>query len=412
MTRTLHVVTNPAAGSRNALSVLHSQVLPLIEKLRPDWLVTHHQTQSTEDGVRIGQLLRTVHSDTRTQVVILGGDGTTHDLLNGLISYNESNVKSLPQVDIALVPTGTANALYASLYTRHASSEDPLLRSVKALLSDERHTYPLALSSVTTTQSGLSKTSLTHLITSHALHASILADSEALREQHPGVERFKMAFVQNASRWVDAEITLQPYAGSVLRYNPAHVTFDAVEPKDQHIHGPILYFVCVTTDRLEPSFVPAPFSGPSSKILQRPADAVDLVLLRPTRSPDLQSISPNANQFWTQDESQIYREQYASNILPSITAAMYDEGNHVDLTYKKGGGVETKGEGPLVIEYYRCAGYKWTPVSTCRTRNSQTDSSHRFPIQLDVHAWMEQLSKQTPQSCESYLIRKAPGIFL
>lgn len=396
--RRLHVVINPASGGRSAEQILVDEVHPLISNhsAAAGHRVIEYRTQCEGDAARIGREILAAEKEcgggtsreTAILIAALGGDGTTHELLNGLVEVSTEDAptakSAIPYADMAIIPTGTANALYASLYAKQYGAEQvgtDRLRSLRALLDGTQKPYALALSAVTL--DGADKPPiLAHLITSHALHASILADSEALREAHPGLERFKMAFVQNASQWIDASVELLPLPGDagVQQYSPQHIAFQAAFPANTgttaaRLDGPILYFVCVTTDRLEPAFVPAPFSGPlcDDESLQRPSDAVDIVVVRPTRDPAVAqaSAAKPSPATWTEEDAAV-RESFVTRVLHRITTDMYQEGKHINLTYADTGSgsagasdsqeaVEVSGTGRPVCEYFRCAGYRWLP---------------------------------------------------
>lgn len=335
-------------------------------------------------------------------VLLVGGDGTTHDVLQGLLA-SESHSARLG-IRLILVPAGTANALYAAIYPPETSKrhrKDPhdkdsehawRLRSLRSYLrggvhddDDDHNTgaganlYPLTIQR-TMLFLPYAKGEIhtrTHIVTSHALHAAILHDSEALRSTHPGIERFKIASAQNAVRWVEGQLT--------LREREAHgvQVFDSRERRfvpcgDKVLRGPFWYMICPTVDRLEPSFVPAPFSSPSAKgqhdELARPPDVLDLVLIRPLRDPIVQRhlrgdhARDAAATAWDDETSRPAREAFAKARAAQLTAAMYAEGRHVYLRYPCGGdGVDDEqltedGEGETVVEYYRCAGYEWCPA--------------------------------------------------
>ena len=64
-------------------------------------------------------------------------------------------------------------------------------------------------------------------MTSTALHAAILHDSEVLRVSVPGIECFKLSTAQNAATWYHTRTRL---LGPVRRYD---VTADAFIPIDE-----------------------------------------------------------------------------------------------------------------------------------------------------------------------------------
>lgn len=373
MVKKLHVIVNPASGSREAERYYDKEVLPCIQHLAPNTEVVKHVTRSEGDASKIAeQVLKESEADQEINILALGGDGTTHEIVNGLVHEGEHgacNVSNI--VNLALVPTGTANALYASLYANTETAADDNLKSVKALLAGDKEALPIALSLVTQSFEGQHTSLIAHLITSHALHASILADSEALRAEHPGIERFKMAFAKNMTNWVPAKLKLRPlqsgtYEGKVLQYSPKKGHFEPVEEEDVEMSDLFSYFACLTTDRLEPAFVPAPYSGPFCKeeSMKRPSDAVDILLFRPLRDPTLANVNDKGTKYWLGEESEETRKQVAESHLVQISTLMYQEGKHIDLTYGHDENLQSKGDGQPVCEYYRCSGYEWEPLES------------------------------------------------
>lgn len=415
----IYLVSNPAAGAR-----VTSELVGIVKRRlaeRGIGVTDEFTTEAANDGVRIGSQLsikltaNTDESQEPVTVVLFGGDGTTYEFLNGLYQ-DEQRAASLRQVQLIIVPTGTANALYAGLFppetshryivppSAHDKAEEGhawRLRSLEAFLS-HRDTIAESLHDVTlartrlTLADGTQKTILTHLVTSHALHAAILQDSEALRSEHPGVERFKLAAMKNLDKWVDGTLTLHGSYGdgrtsTVQQFHPEEQRFaPASDGPTIDVQGPIFYLVCASTDRLEPSFVPAPFAFPAKKHiaseadkhgsdrlqqLSRPADTLDIVVIRPLRDPAIRAILSNAGgslarQNWEDNDTSKARKAFADLRAVPITRAMYSEGKHVFLRYPDADGNPTDdlspdNRGVPVIEYYRCAGYTWKPVSYC-----------------------------------------------
>ncbi|KAE8225596.1 hypothetical protein CF319_g1674 [Tilletia indica] len=426
----LHVVLNPASGVPGlSRKLFESEIAPLLAQ-QSHITVVKHETRSEGDGVRIGRevqdsiaqsILPTVYA------VLLGGDGTTHEFLNGLIlkeDDSDSNTKPLANVQLAVVPTGTANALYAGLYppgSEGNQSKDGQgehewrLRSVHALLGSLKAfdvhaatTPPSTLVPLTLTRvsaalvpnsegSGSShKTMLAHIITSHALHAAILHDSEALRAEYPGIERFKMAAQKNSTVWVSGKLVLKPSGDDNLSvYDPTSDRFVTLPKSKATLEGPFMYLAALTTDRLEPTFVPGPFSttaalshgtpsGETSNPHPRPPSSLDVVAIRPLRSSAVSASAASSNtspSSWaTSDEAQNVRLQFAMGALTKLTQLIYDSGKHVYLTYPSSSStgasseadiktavqdeaLEERGSGPAVVEYFRCGGYKWEPAA-------------------------------------------------
>ncbi|PWN51097.1 hypothetical protein IE53DRAFT_361843 [Violaceomyces palustris] len=413
---TLHIVSNPASGSKSADRLLEGKILPLLSNF-PSIIV--HRTKARADGIRCGQEIRAnVDSQKdptlgQSNVIILGGDGTTHEVLNGFYkkeldsssSFNPQGFAGPPQLNLIIVPTGTANAFYAAIFPpgpsdspAGAEAEDQWrLNSLRSFLSAKGQTES-APSSLKPLTLSLSKThatrfahledvetgqvsTLTHLISSHALHAAILYDSDSpeLRKEYPGVERFKVAAMKNFNRWVQGSLKINPSSnGSVRKYDPHSRAFVPLQQDQTVLKGPFIYLACLSTDRLEPNFIPAPFSSTFSPTpeenLRRLPEELDLVVIRPLRDPKVAKRLKEVryeesgggvddDEDWNQDLFKEIRESFSQQSLMKITAAMYDGGKHVDLQYEAEDGKEL---GETMVEYYRGSGYEWTPTWIAR----------------------------------------------
>lgn len=122
------------------------------------------------------------------------------------------------------------------------------------------------------------------VVTSTSLHASILHDSESLRKEMPGIERFKIAAESNSTKWYNSYVKLLPEdnSGVVQMYDPSTKTFvehpeSDVDDPIVDLSGPFSYFLSVVNvDRLEPAFRITPLvkdippSGTSVRILHHP----------------------------------------------------------------------------------------------------------------------------------------------
>ncbi|PKI82333.1 hypothetical protein MVES1_003517 [Malassezia vespertilionis] len=361
----VHVVCNAAAGQQNAESVLKEYVHKYLDAWkaadRTRVAPTYHSTDPTHGAKQIGAAL--AREKAPLTLVVLGGDGTVHEALDGMQSV------SIPsEIFLVIVPTGTANAMYHALFGTHPggyAATDPRWRlcALQAFAAS-KSTQPLSLMRVT-----MGDTHLSCVVTSHALHAAILRDSESLRASHPGIERFKMAAEQNMVRWTEGELVLEPGTEPVQRYCPSKHTFVPVAAlgdyqADQHgtlrIQGPFVYLTAMVVDRLEAAFVPAPFAGPRCEAaLRRPSDMVDIVVLRPLRSPVVQKAIAQG------DPMDKIHEMYAQGPLAEVFfEGMYKDGAHVSFAYDGDEDVAGEQAGMPVVEYFRAAAYAWRPAPT------------------------------------------------
>ncbi|KAI0332049.1 hypothetical protein GY45DRAFT_1400049 [Cubamyces sp. BRFM 1775] len=357
----LLVVYNPVCGDRSAKALFDDHVLPLLSQhnLSPDKVV------ATESSGHVGNVVAdflTSHPDKPISVILGSGDGTLHELINVLNNIPSS--KPLPRIHLALVPCGTANALYSSLFLT-SPEDDPVqykLKSVHAFVSGNHRSVPLNLAVNVISPPHVAppakpapkQVSISAVVASTSLHASILHDSEALRETDPTIERFKTAAFQNITRWYYATVKLFPRKGPevVEVYDPATDTFVPHESSTEDepivdLIGPFAYFLStVNVDRLEPAFRITPKA--KELLHEEGTAALDLVMIRPMRDPSYVM------------DSEESRKAFAEKV-GAVLGAAYQDGAHVNLRYTEDGSVTTEGDGPTVVEYVRCGGWEWEP---------------------------------------------------
>lgn len=285
-------------------------------------------------------------------------------------------------------PQGTANALYHSLFPPEsvsASTESLLdpFRSLTAFLRQSSRLCPLNIALNTLHRSSdLVRQVLTTVVTSTALHASLLSDAEALRATVPGLERFKIAAMQNVSNWNDGRLVLN---GDVQIYTTENKGFTGLQD-DTVIDGPFLYLVTALVDRFEPTFIVAPYQAPSgsNRKLAPQHPVIDVIAIRPLRHSTTSDLYTAAQK--EQDRKQI-RQDYAKNLGPA-TGGMYGGGTHVDLKYDDAPTVS-------IVEYYRCKQITWEPVRDQPSSSAMVADIHLMLSRLlrrssrrDWSAWM------------------------
>lgn len=372
------VVYNPAAGAGQAREFFEQELLPTLREHGHEPAQVVPTASPGHAGEVAVKFLNTI-SEQRLDIVLGSGDGTLHEILDAVDQIGPTGLNGrFIELTFALVPCGTANALYASLFPPTPGESEDLraskTQSLQSLLVDATTTRPLTLarttllSSSAAPQSVGARTSIAAVVTSTALHASILHDSEALRATHPGVERFKLAAQQNITRWYRARVRLfvSPPAvpGATLTpgvevYDPAKDQFvlcgggeTSLDGSVVELEGPFTYFLSTTNaDRLEPTFRIVPkqstFPAPS---LSSPA-TMDVVVVRPLRDPSIA------------DASEQNRQAFAQKCM-TVVGGAYRDGAHIKMRYGSSGEiVEGQGEGPTVVEYFRCNGWEWIPVS-------------------------------------------------
>ncbi|KAK7447057.1 hypothetical protein VKT23_014268 [Stygiomarasmius scandens] len=359
---------NPTSGDRSAKSFFENEVIPLLQRANKS--IAQDKVFATERPVHAGEIvLELIESSQEELTIILGsGDGTLHEIINHVSSaqIKGARVDAPPtKLHFVLVPCGTANALYSSLFppkdNAEISSTSYRLQSVQAFLNDSPG-IPLTLAITTISSAPFVRAPpraiVSSVVVSTSLHAAILHDSEKLRKEMPGIERFKAAAQQNSGKWYLGNAKILPAASTqvVQIYDPKTESFinhpDCDDDDDDgeynsivDVPGPFAYFLStVNVDRLEPAFQITPVAR---KIV--PSEATcDLMIVRPLRDPSVRMDSAET------------REGFTSKLWKVLQGA-YQEGAHLKLRYNEEGDVVTDGDGPTVVEYVRCGGWEWLP---------------------------------------------------
>lgn len=374
----LILIYNPASGDRTAAKLTTDTIIPLLATHN----VTPDKVAGTEYAGHAGELLLSyidsLAPSTNTEpitLILVSGDGTLYEILNALHSAGSKREGSFPSIRVVLIPGGTANALHSTFFPPSTSpTADPtLLASLLSFLSATPRLTPLTLSQANIFSSPPAQSALGNpassrsassdsdvnvvsaVVTSTALHAAILHDSEALRATVPGVERYKLAAEQNATTWYRASVNLLP---PVQQYDVNTGAFIDLVREDEvggmkALVGPFSYFLStVKVDRLEPHFRIMPLQ----RTLPPPPDAhtMDVLVVRPLLDKSLEGKC---------DEEK--REKFKERIWAVLHEA-YEDGAHIKARYDSPDG-NTKGM--PVVEYFRVGGWQWIPVSllSCTT---------------------------------------------
>ena len=361
------VIYNPVSGDSTAGAFFSEHVLPLLHQHDISIAPVLETRKEGEAGSVASE-----HFE-RTQgpldIILGSGDGTLHEVISAISLPNLKTPSRIPaRINFVLVPCGTANALFSSLFPV-ATGEDPTEYKLKGIYAYLRRSssipLTLAISSilppprnneVRTPQ----KNAISAVVASTALHASILHDSESLRAELPSIDRFKVAARNNITRWYKSFAKLLPSqsSGLVEIYDP---TLSSFVPHPRSIpgdpivdlDGPFTYFLStVNVDRLEPLFRITPLVSS----YPRAGAFMDIVIIRPLRDPSVCIDSPET------------RAAFAAKLGAVLTAA-YRDGDHVNLRYDSSGNITSEGDGATVVEYFRCGGWEWEPV--CLTIETQ-----------------------------------------
>lgn len=354
------VLYNPVSGSNKTKAFFDEHVLPLLKEHN----IPVAQVLATEREGHAGSVAFEYFdkSDGSLDIIVGGGDGTLHEIISAIaLSTNSSqSIQKSTTINFVLVPCGTANALYSSLFPP-TKDQDPIaygLRGINAFINKSTSKavpLTLAITSILSPPHARAPpvNAIAAVVTSTAFHASIVHDSEALRVEIPSIERFKVAAGKNITRWYKSFVKLLPSqsTGLVEIYDPSSNKF-VPHPDSDHddpivdLDGPFEYFLSsVNVDRLEPAFVIAPLVTSSP----RTGAFMDVVVLRPLRDPSIPIDTPES------------RTAFAMKAGGVLTAA-YSGGLHVKLRYDSEGDITLEGDGHTVVEYFRCGGWEWEPV--------------------------------------------------
>lgn len=282
------VVLNPHSGRKQGLEAWENTVKPALNATNKSFRLIESNSQGHVisyfvDNIKpiitdLAQSLSTVTpgagdnettvypTSAKLQIIVLGGDGTVHEIVNGILKGVEGTAfvtdAFRPEVEFSVIPTGTGNAISTSLGV--TSVQDAVDRFIAG------KTVPLRLMSVATQTSQL----YTVVVNSYGLHCATVYDSEEFR--HLGNDRFRQAAMKNVENLKQYEGKLSFY-GPIQRYNRASASLvdtrienniaEADNKKSATatltLPGPFTYLLITKQASLEPGFTPTPFAKTS-----------------------------------------------------------------------------------------------------------------------------------------------------
>ncbi|KAA1117378.1 hypothetical protein PGT21_005557 [Puccinia graminis f. sp. tritici] len=393
------IIWNDRAGERLAKKWLDRIVLPILNLggIPTSEIQVYQSRQSGWED----ELLEKTDGDRSTKVIILGGDGTISDFLNQAYGSLQERKKRDPDdpssqihFDLVIVPLGTANAMFFNTHPKVKELHRPkdiLVGLLDALLEPTRRAdglpepprprLPLADVQTLDRTKTVTQESVSFVVTSTALHASILETANQLALQpdyeSSGIEVFQRAFLSNVSRTWNASVGLLPSTldGSIQRYDPTTETLLPVRMEtgqdgtlEVRLEGPFSYFTACLVDRLESKFIIAPLRNPDRVPLSEDssrAATIDLVIIRPTRDPSLKSLleDPHSSSSSSSSDSQP-RKEAITKFVSLVLQNAYQDGDHINLLTD---------DGLPIVEYYRCGGWVWTPTDQDQTHQVCVD---------------------------------------
>lgn len=345
-TTVVRIISNPASGDGAASGFVNKHVIPLIAQHVPKYELFETTGPGAAEEYARQAIQQHQHdaADSREPAVFIvaGGDGTVHELVNGIGESSQSH-----PVHLVLCPLGTANALYSTLFPL-----DPSIPETEYRLQGVRAYVAGRFTPVTVTKTSLYTAANEHVksvygvvVTSTALHAAILHSADRLRQTVKGIERFKVAAEENISHWCNASVSfVHPSSFSIYDPDADRFTSDLSSGVENVLSGPFAYFISTTNvDRLEPAFQISPLF---TKSPPAPGE-LDLVVVRPMRDPALQL------------DNELARAAFAPRLMDVLRSA-YQQGAHVKMRHDKSAHTSSS---PFVVEYIRTLGWKWIPVS-------------------------------------------------
>ena len=94
----LNFIVNPKAGGKNGKKIL--KVLPKLEKVLLERKITYvfHMTKCKGQAT---ELTKSLINSGATDIIVVGGDGTLHEVINGFSNFEK--------VNMGIIPCGTGN---------------------------------------------------------------------------------------------------------------------------------------------------------------------------------------------------------------------------------------------------------------------------------------------------------------
>lgn len=133
--RHLQIIINPVSG-RGQGSKIFEQVRTLFEQSKISYSV--NQTVSAADTTNLVKELDLHNTD---GLVIVGGDGTIHDAIAGLMRRGDR--ETAIKIPLGIIPSGTGNGLCKTLLSKSGESYNPL-NAAFVIVKGRQQTFDLA----------------------------------------------------------------------------------------------------------------------------------------------------------------------------------------------------------------------------------------------------------------------------
>ncbi|PYH88270.1 hypothetical protein BO71DRAFT_365732 [Aspergillus ellipticus CBS 707.79] len=268
--RSIYVVISTASGTRTGASLYRNILQPLLSYIGV-FGYELHETESTQTVTELchTRFIPRAQKQLPQTIILLSGDGGLADIIDAF----HSTVKTLiVPPSIALIPTGTGNAMANSLglLAYPATALVALLQGVTADIPTFAARFSPGANYIT--DEGCGRVSVAHdasddqadskifggIVASWGVHAALVADSDTIEYRKFGADRFKLA----------AKEILFPSNGAETHKFSGTVTLFKWDSQARNIREEILgrgehmYVLATLVSTLEKDFVISPLSKP------------------------------------------------------------------------------------------------------------------------------------------------------
>ncbi|KAI9467983.1 MAG: ATP-NAD kinase-like domain-containing protein [Benjaminiella poitrasii] len=272
----IFVILNPTSGSQNSEANWDTIVKPML--LNAGFLDTNIVKINTERNGKTRALAealgkRIMKEETAPIIISMGGDGTLHEVVNGLTdAISNTNEERQHRFRLGVIPAGSGNAFSLSLNIQ--SIEHAALKIIKGLQESSFYMMEVKLGHTSNWPDEIEydKPPVRLLVVmSWGFHAQLVSKSRYLR-YFMGNSRFS---------WIAMYLLtfLKQYQGDLIlknvkRYNPTTHQFDKQQAEMSTFDDKqFTYFVVSKQHSLEKGFRITPFASPLT-------EEMDIIMLR------------------------------------------------------------------------------------------------------------------------------------
>ena len=293
----LHIILSSGSGTGMA-GVAHDNYHNLVQPLFSFLSVTGYKVHETTSAQTITDLARSeflnhAKAGAAQTIILLSGDGGLVDIVD--VFYNDGTAALRTPPNIALIPSGTGNAMANSigLLDQPITGLMALLRGKPVPIPVFRATFSPGSQLITAdddTKTTINQNGLTNptiygaVVASWGIHAALVADSDTPEYRKFGSERFKMAIKE----------LLFPSTGDKTHKYHGIITLTLCDPATREMYtAPLgqdnkhMYMLATSVPNLERNFV----ISPDSKALDGRLRIVYFGPMPPSEVVDIMSLA-------------------------------------------------------------------------------------------------------------------------